>query len=269
MPILKSQFGAGLGCKTLDRRCPVGCLELAEKLTKVMLTCAVIFWSVQSMEKIKMVDLHTRYARIKPEIDAPFRLCLTSTAFIQGPQVAAFYAKRACWFPGAKHVIPCANGTDALQIAMMALEYKPGDGSFFRFIPMLLPRSNCAVGIDTRVCRRWPANIQHQSQITQKITAKTKAIVPVHLYGQCANMETILHIAKNIAFMLLKIPQSLECRVYFPDGTRKKSGTIGTIGTTSFSFQNLRLLMAMAEQSSRMIQRLLKKLPWWPIMVRK
>lgn len=188
------------------------------------------------MEKIKMVDLHTQYARIKPEIDAAIQAVLDSTAFIQGPQVATF-AKELADFTGAKHVIPCANGTDALQIAMMALEYKPGDEIILPVhtyvataeVIALLGLTPVFVDVDPQTFNIDP------DQITQKITAKTKAIVPVHLYGQCANMEAILRIAKEYNIHVIEdAAQSLSAEFIFPDGTRKKSGTIGTIGTTSF-----------------------------------
>lgn len=188
------------------------------------------------MEKIKMVDLHTQYARIKPEIDAAIQAVLDSTAFIQGPQVAIF-AKELAEFTGAKHVIPCANGTDALQIAMMALDYKPGDEIILPVhtyvataeVIALLGLKPVFVEVDPQTFNIDP------KLIAEKITKKTKAIVPVHLYGQCANMEAILKIAKEHNIHVIEdAAQSLSAEFIFSDGTRKKSGTIGTIGTTSF-----------------------------------
>lgn len=183
-----------------------------------------------------MVDLHTQYARIKPEIDAAIQAVLDSAAFIQGPQVATF-AKELAEFTGAKHVIPCANGTDALQIAMMALEYKPGDEIILPVhtyvataeVIALLGLKPVFVEVDPQTFNIEP------DRIAEKITSKTKAIVPVHLYGQCANMEAILKIAKEHNIHVIEdAAQSLSAEVIFSDGTRKKSGTIGTIGTTSF-----------------------------------
>lgn len=183
-----------------------------------------------------MVDLHTQYARIKPEIDAAIQAVLDSTAFIQGPQVATF-AKELAAFTGAKHVIPCANGTDALQIAMMALEFKPGDEVILPVhtyvataeVIALLGLKPVFVEVDPQTFNIDP------ELIIQKITPKTKAIVPVHLYGQCANMEAILKIANNHNIHVIEdAAQSLSAEFIFSDGTRKKSGTMGTIGTTSF-----------------------------------
>lgn len=183
-----------------------------------------------------MVDLHTQYARIKPEIDAAIQAVLDSTAFIQGPQVATF-AKELAEFTGAKHVIPCANGTDALQIAMMALDLKPGDEVILPVhtyvataeVIALLGLKPVFVEVDAMTFNIDP------KQIESKITNKTKAIVPVHLYGQCADMESILKIAqKHNIYVIEDAAQSLSAEFIFSDGSRKKSGTIGTVGTTSF-----------------------------------
>jgi UDP-2-acetamido-2-deoxy-ribo-hexuluronate aminotransferase len=190
----------------------------------------------RTMEKIKMVDLDQQYQRIKPQIDTAIQAVLDSTAFIQGPQVAEF-AKALGEYTGAKHVIPCANGTDALQIAMMALDFKPGDEiilpvhtyvataeviALLRLVPVFVD-----VDVDT-------FNID-VNQIKSKITKKTVAIVPVHLYGQCANMEAILKIAEEHKLHVIEdAAQSLSADFIFSNGTRKKSGTMATIGTTSF-----------------------------------
>lgn len=183
-----------------------------------------------------MVDLHTQYARIKPEIDAAIQAVLDSTAFIQGPQVATF-AQELAQFTGAKHVIPCANGTDALQIAMMALGYKPGDEIILPVhtyvataeVIALLGLTPVFVDVDPQTFNIDP------EQIIEKITPRTKAIVPVHLYGQCANMEAILKIADEHNIHVIEdAAQSLSAEFIFSDGSRKKSGTIGTVGTTSF-----------------------------------
>jgi UDP-2-acetamido-2-deoxy-ribo-hexuluronate aminotransferase len=188
------------------------------------------------MEKIKMVDLDQQYQRIKPEIDAAIQSVLDSTAFIQGPQVSEF-AKALGSYLGAGHVIPCANGTDALQIAMMALDFKPGDEiilpvhtyvataeviALLRLVPVFVEVEENTFNIDV-------------NQIKSKITNKTVAIVPVHLYGQCANMEAIIKIAEeHNLYVIEDAAQSLSAEFIFSDGTRKKSGTMGTIGTTSF-----------------------------------
>src|SRR3954464_1666705 len=141
------------------------------------------------MMKIKMVDLQTQYFRIKPEIDSAIQEVLTSTAFIQGPQVNAFTQSLAN-YTGAENVITCGNGTDALQIAMMALDYKPGDEvilpvhtyvataeviALLGLVPVFIDVDPDTFNIDVK-------------QLESKITPKTVAIVPVHLYGQCADM---------------------------------------------------------------------------------
>jgi dTDP-4-amino-4,6-dideoxygalactose transaminase len=188
------------------------------------------------MEKIKMVDLEKQYLRIKSEIDAAMQNVLQSTAFIQGPQVSQF-AKALAEYTGAKHVIPCANGTDALQVSMMALGFKPGDEVILPVhtyvataeVIALLGLTPVFVDVDEHTF-----NID-VSQLEQKITSKTVAIVPVHLYGQCANMEAIMNIAtKHKLHVIEDAAQSLSAEFIFSDGSRKKSGTIGTVGCTSF-----------------------------------
>ncbi|MFZ2905744.1 MAG: DegT/DnrJ/EryC1/StrS family aminotransferase [Cyclobacteriaceae bacterium] len=188
------------------------------------------------MEKIRMVDLHNQYQRIKPEIDAAIQEVLDSTAFIQGPQVSEF-ANALAEYTGARHVIPCANGTDALQIAMMALGFKPGD-------EIILPvHTYVATAEVIALLGLTPVfvDVEEKSfsidvnQIKNKITKKTVAIVPVHLYGQCANMEVIMKIASEHSLHVIEdAAQALSAEVIFSNGTRKKAGTIGTIGTTSF-----------------------------------
>jgi UDP-2-acetamido-2-deoxy-ribo-hexuluronate aminotransferase len=186
--------------------------------------------------EIRMVDLHKQYLRIKPEIDAAMQEVLTSTAFIQGPHVQKF-ADELRRYTGAGYVIPCANGTDALQIAMMALDVKPGDEvilpvhtyvataeviALLGLIPVFIDVDAATFNIDV-------------TQLEEKITAKTKAIVPVHLYGQCADMETILSIAaKNNLYVIEDAAQAMSAHYTFANETEKKAGTMGTIGTTSF-----------------------------------
>lgn len=183
-----------------------------------------------------MVDLQQQYQRIKPEIDAAIQDVLNSTAFIQGPQVGEF-AKALANYTEAKHVITCANGTDALQIAMMALNFKPGD-------EIILPvHTYVATAEVIALLGLTPVFVDVEeksfnidvSQIKNKITKKTVAIVPVHLYGQCANMEAILKIAEEHQLYVIEdAAQSLSADFIFSNGNKKKSGTIGTIGTTSF-----------------------------------
>lgn len=183
-----------------------------------------------------MVDLHKQYLRIKPEIDQAIEDVLTSTAFIQGPQVKEFAAALAK-YTGAAHVIPCANGTDALQIAMMALDMKPGDEVIVPVhtyvataeVIALLGLTPVFVDVDEDTF-----NID-ANQIEKVITKRTKAIVPVHLYGQCADMESILNIAsKHNLHVIEDAAQALGAEYTFSDGTKKTAGTMGTVGTTSF-----------------------------------
>ncbi|HWB64929.1 MAG TPA: DegT/DnrJ/EryC1/StrS family aminotransferase [Chitinophagales bacterium] len=188
------------------------------------------------MEEIPMVDLKTQYHRLKSEIDSAVLKVLESTAFIKGPEVKKFESNLAAYL-GAKHVIGCANGTDALQIAMMALGYQPGDevitASFtyiataevialLRLKPVLVEVNKDTFTID-------PAAIE------AAITPKTRAIVPVHLFGQAADMEAIMKIAAKYNLDVIEDnAQAIGADYIFADGARKKLGTIGTVGCTSF-----------------------------------
>lgn len=188
------------------------------------------------LPKIQMVDLQSQYLRIKPEIDKAIDEVLLSTKFINGPQVAQF-AEELRNFVGAGFCIPCANGTDALQIAMMALELKPGDEIILPVHTYVATAEVIALLGLTPVFCDVDANDFNIDvrQIEGKITSKTKAIVPVHLYGQCADMESILKIASQHKLHVIEdAAQSLGAVYTFSDGKRKRSGTMGTIGTTSF-----------------------------------
>ncbi len=188
------------------------------------------------MDPIQMVDLKKQYAKIKAEVDSAIHEVLDSAGFINGKAVGDFTSSLGDYM-GARHVIPCANGTDALQIAMMALGLEPGDEvitpsftyiatteviALLRLKPVfvdVLPDTFC---ID-------PAAIE------KAITPKTKAIVPVHLYGQSADMEAIMAIArKHNLFVVEDNAQAIGSVIRFKDGSSRKAGTIGTIGTTSF-----------------------------------
>jgi len=188
------------------------------------------------MRPIHMVDLKTQYLKIKEEIDQAVLGVLDSTAFINGKPVSDFAAALGNYM-GTKHVIPCANGTDALQIAMMALDLKPGDEVItpsFTYIATteviaLLQLKPVFVEVDRKTFCVDPAAIE------KAITSKTKAIVPVHLYGQSAPMEAIMAIAKKHGIAVIEDnAQAIGCDYTFSDGKKKKAGTIGTIGTTSF-----------------------------------
>lgn len=183
-----------------------------------------------------MVDLKQQYEKLKTDIDAAVLEVLQSTAFINGPAVGRF-ASALANYNGVKHVIPCANGTDALQIAMMALGLEPGDEIItpsFTYIATteviaLLRLTPVFVDVDPQTFCIDPAAIE------KAITPKTKAIVPVHLYGHAANMEEVMHIAKaRNLFVIEDNAQAIGCDYIFPDGSEKKTGSIGTVGATSF-----------------------------------
>lgn len=188
------------------------------------------------MKNIQMVDLQTQYARIQPEIDKAILDVISSAAFINGPQVKEFQKDLENYL-NVKHVIPCANGTDALQIAMMGLDLQPGDEVItadFTFaatveVIALLKLTPVLVDVDPKTF-----NIDLDA-IIKAITPRTRAIVPVHLFGQCAQMEEILQIAEeNDLYVIEDTAQAIGADYTFSDGSVKKAGTIGTIGTTSF-----------------------------------
>lgn len=188
------------------------------------------------MRPIQMVDLKTQYHKIKNEVDAAMIEVLESSAFINGKPVQQFSEALADYLH-VKHVIPCANGTDALQIALMALELQPGDEVItpsFTFIATtevvaLLQLTPVFVDVDAKT---FCIDVK---ELRKAITPKTKAIVPVHLYGQAANMEEIMKIAaEHNLFVIEDNAQAIGCDYFFSDGSKKKSGTIGTVGTTSF-----------------------------------
>jgi len=188
------------------------------------------------MKKIQMVDLKSQYEKIKTEVDKGIQEVIDSCAFINGPAVRDFQSDLEKYL-NVKHVIPCANGTDALQVAMMALGLKPGDEVItvsFTFIATaeviaLLGFTPVLVDVEPDTF-----NISTDS-LRKAITPKTKAIVPVHLFGQCANMEEIMEIAKeNNLYVIEDACQAIGAEYIFKDGSRKKAGTIGHIGCTSF-----------------------------------
>jgi dTDP-4-amino-4,6-dideoxygalactose transaminase len=188
------------------------------------------------MKKIQMVDLQTQYQRIKQDIDAGIQEVIESAAFIKGPKVAEFQAHLEA-YTGAKHVIPVGNGTDALQIALMGMGLKPGDEVItptFTFIATaevvaLLGLTPVVVDVD------WNTMNIDVEAVRRAITPKTKAIVPVHLFGQCAPMDEIMKIAEeHHLFVVEDACQAIGAQYTFPDGTTKQAGTIGHIGCTSF-----------------------------------
>ena len=188
------------------------------------------------MRKIQMVDTKNQYLAIKTEVDGAIQEVLDSAAYINGKAVKDF-AKNLSTYLGVDHVIPCANGTDALQIAMMALDLKPGDEIItpsFTYIATtevvaLLGLKPVFVDVD-------PITFCMDVESLKKaITPKTKLIVPVHLYGHAAPMEEIMEIAKaNNLFVIEDNAQAIGCDYTFSNGVTKKTGTIGHIGATSF-----------------------------------
>jgi dTDP-4-amino-4,6-dideoxygalactose transaminase len=186
--------------------------------------------------KIQMVDLKTQYDKIKTEVDAAIQNVIENTAFINGPEVNAFQADLEKYLD-AKHVIPCANGTDALQIAMMALDLKPEDEVITAdFTYVATAEVIALLGLTPVLVDVYPDTFDINVEAIEKaITAKTKAIVPVHLFGQCANMEAIMNLAKkHNLYVIEDTAQAIGADFTFSNGVKKKAGTIGTVGCTSF-----------------------------------
>ena len=187
-------------------------------------------------KKIQMVDLHGQYLKIKPEVDKGIQEVIDSCAFINGPQVKEF-ASELEKYSGSKHVITCANGTDALQIALMALGLKPGDEVIvpaFTYVASaevigLLGLTPVMVDVDPKTFNVTVENIK------KAISPKTKAIFLVHLLGQSCDMEPIMKLAKEYGLYVIEDNAQAIGSVYtFSDGTKKHTGTIGNIGCTSF-----------------------------------
>jgi dTDP-4-amino-4,6-dideoxygalactose transaminase len=188
------------------------------------------------MKKIQMVDLLGQYDKIQEQVDSKILEVVKSGAYINGPEVHNFQKELENYL-GVKNVIPCANGTDALQIAMMGLGLKPGDEVItvdFTFaatveVIALLQLTPVLVDVEKDT---FNMNIE---ALKKAITPKTKAIVPVHLFGQCANMESILEVAvEHKLFVIEDTAQAIGANYTFKDGTKKKAGTMGNVGTTSF-----------------------------------
>lgn len=188
------------------------------------------------MQKIQMVDLKRQYNRIKPAVDAAIQQVIDSTAFINGPDVQTF-AQELADYLGVKHVIPCANGTDALQITLMALGLQPGDEVItpsFTYIATvevvaLLRLKPVFVDVDPDT---YTMNLD---SLKKAITPKTKAIIPVHLYGQCAPMEELLAIGKEYNIPIIEDnAQAIGGTYTFSNGQTVKTGAMATAGCTSF-----------------------------------
>jgi UDP-2-acetamido-2-deoxy-ribo-hexuluronate aminotransferase len=188
------------------------------------------------MQGLQMVDLKRQYLRIKNEVDAAIQEVIDTTAFINGPQVQQFAREMEAYL-GVKHVIPCANGTDALQIALMAMNLQPGDEVItpsFTYVATvevvaLLKLQPVFVDVDK------DSFTMSAESLRAAITSKTKAIIPVHLYGQCANMEAIMAVANEHGIPVIEDnAQAIGGSYTYADGTVKKTGTMGKVGTTSF-----------------------------------
>lgn len=188
------------------------------------------------MEEIRMVDLVGQYKKIKNEVDEAVINVMETAAFINGPEVKAFQEDLEKYL-NVKHVIPCANGTDALQVALMALGLTPGDEVItadFTFAATvevigLLRLTPVLVDVDPDT---FTMDIE---KLKKAITPKTKAIVPVHLFGQCANMDAILEIAKeHNLYVVEDTAQAIGAKYTFNEGKVNFAGTMGDIGTTSF-----------------------------------
>lgn len=188
------------------------------------------------MRPIQMVDTRSQYHRIKKEVDQAVLDVMESTAFINGKPVQDFAAHLSAWLD-VKHTVPCANGTDALQIALMALGLEPGDEVItpsFTYIATaeviaLLRLRPVFVDVDPKTFCMDPVTLE------KAIGPKTRAIIPVHLYGHAADMEKILNMAQQHGLHVVEDnAQAIGCTYRFADGRVKKTGTIASIGTTSF-----------------------------------
>ncbi|MEA1896350.1 MAG: DegT/DnrJ/EryC1/StrS family aminotransferase [Bacteroidota bacterium] len=188
------------------------------------------------MNEIRMVDLRGQYEKISKEIDLAIKEVLLSTSFINGPAVMEF-TDALKEYMGVKHVIPCANGTDALQVALMASGLQPGDEVITADFTFVATAETIALlGLKPKLVDVCPGDFTIDPvEIEKAITGKTKAIIPVHLYGQCAKMEEILAIARKHNLMVIEdSAQSMGADYIFKNGKRKKAGALGNIGCTSF-----------------------------------
>jgi len=188
------------------------------------------------MRDIQMVDLKAQYEKLEGEIDAAIKSVLNSTAFIKGPEVNIFEEELQKYL-GIKHVITCGNGTDALQLALMALRLSPGDeviNTNFTFIATVEVVALLGLKLVLVDPDPFTYNISVDA-IKKAITPRTKVIVPVHLFGQCADMESIMKLAQeNGIYVIEDAAQATGTDYFFTNGMQKKAGTIGNIGTTSF-----------------------------------
>lgn len=188
------------------------------------------------MISLVMVDLRAQYDRIKSEVDQAIQNVLNSTAFINGPEVKLF-GEELAEYTGAKYVIPCANGTDALQIAMMALDFKPGEEVIVpTFTYVATVEVIALLGLKPKFVDVLPDTYElDPAGLEKALGPKVVGIVPVHLYGQCSNMEYILEFAKKYGLKVIEDTAQAIGAVYtFSDGKKAQAGTMGDVGTTSF-----------------------------------
>lgn len=188
------------------------------------------------MEDIRMVDLKAQYAKLKPELDAAFSAVMENMAFVNGPQVESFAGKLAAYVQ-VKHAIPCANGTDALQIALMALDLPAG-------AEVIVPAFNyvsaaevvALLGLKPVFADVLPATFNlDPTSVLKALTPATAAILPVHLFGQCAPMQELLDLAQAHQLSVIEDnAQSLGASYTFDNGEKQRAGALGHIGTTSF-----------------------------------
>jgi len=188
------------------------------------------------MKKIQMVDLQSQYQQIKSEVEVALGQVLDSAAFINGPAVKSFQQNLENYL-GVKHVIPCANGTDALQVGLMSLGLKSGDEVITTSFTFIATAEVIALlGLTPVLVDVYPDSFNIDIEAVERaITPKTKAIIPVHLFGQCADMERIMSLAqKHNLHVIEDNCQTIGADYIFSNGERKKAGTIGILGCTSF-----------------------------------
>ncbi|HJZ39150.1 MAG TPA: DegT/DnrJ/EryC1/StrS family aminotransferase [Bacteroidales bacterium] len=188
------------------------------------------------MKKINMVDLHGQYQRIKTEVDSAIQRVIDSAAYVKGPEVKTFESELANYL-GVNHAIACANGTDALQISLMALGLKPGDEVItpnFTFISTV--EVAVLLGLKPVIADVEPGTFNIDiASVEKALSPRSRAIIPVHLFGQCANMDEIMRIAKaNNLIVIEDVAQALSADYTGKSGETVKAGTMGQIGCTSF-----------------------------------
>jgi dTDP-4-amino-4,6-dideoxygalactose transaminase len=188
------------------------------------------------VKKISMVDLHGQYLRIKPEIDQAIQRVINSAVFVKGAEVKDF-EKELAQYLGVRHVIACANGTDALQLCLMALGLKPGDEVItpdFTFISTV--EVSALLGLTPVIVDVEPGTFNIDVKALEKaITPRTRAIIPVHLFGQCAHMEALLTLAEAHNIVVIEdVAQALSADYILADGKKSKAGTLGRMACTSF-----------------------------------